>query len=151
MVRSFNRFMDKLSKTKGKSNNPYGHADGLLDNPNPEVSAHAQVFDRSALLATIKTDEMIRTYQKEAALLIELYDLSCKEPELQSLFQTRRAAFYAELGLTRTKNGEERKHQAELGGYISGQQLPGYGTQDEDDGEDVATQLKDLLQGLKRG
>jgi len=151
MSRSFNRFMEKISKSKGKSDNPYGHADGLLDNPNAEVKEHAHVFDRSALLATIKTDEMIRTYQKEAALLIELYDMSLAETELRSLFLTRRTAFYAELGLTRTKNGEERKHQAELGGYNSGQQLPGYGSQEEYDEESMGEQLREIIRGLKRG
>jgi len=150
--REFGRYMEVLSKNRSPSNNPYSHAEGLMENEPGEVKNHSQVFDKQALLAIIKDDETMRIYQRELEYLIKLYDMSLRDKRLANLFLTLRAKLYSELGITRAMEGEERKHQAELGGYISPQDMRGYGaTAQEQDEAGQLQQLKDFIANLKRG
>lgn len=150
--RSIERFMEKLGKVRTPAQNVFQHNTNLMENQPGKVDNHDQVFDKQALLAIIKDDDTMRIYQRDCEYLIKLYDMSMRDTRLTTLFRMLRAKFYSELGLTRAMEGEERKHQAEAGGYQSPQDMRGYGaTTPQEEEKSQLTQLKELIQKAKRG
>jgi len=145
-------YMNELSKTKGRPDNPFGHAIQLLENEPGEVLDFSSIFDKQGMLAIIKDDRFVRLYQREINALIILYGLAKQDERLMALFKACRAQLFAELGITRAKEGEERKHQAALGGYRTHQNLEGFGDAAYESGEQSnAEQLREIIRGLKRG
>lgn len=146
-------FMKAIEKGAGTPDNAFGHQYKLLENEPSEVADFSNIFDKQGMLAILKDDKWISIYQREIACLINLYGLSKRDKRLGPLFKARRAKLFAELGITRAKEGEERKHQASLAGYRAQQGLQGYGEegQGEGSGENQLEQLRGLLKALKRG
>lgn len=124
----------------------------VLEQEPGEVKDFSSIFDKQGMLAIIKDDRFVRLYQKELSCLISLYGLSQIDTRLKPLFLSKRAQLFAELGLTRAKEGEERKHQAAFAGYRPTQDLQGYGTSDpEQPNPNQIDQARKFIRGLRRG
>jgi len=149
--RHLQKYLDGINKQGSANNNPFAHAEKIMENEPGEVKNHSEVFSKQAMLGIIKDDDMLRTYQREGELLIQLYSMSLRYKKLIPFFNEKRAKFFSEISLTRAKEGEERKHQAELGGYDSPQDMRGYGNVEQPPDQNQIEQIKNFVKTLKRG
>lgn len=150
--RDLESYMKEISKSRGSPDNPFGHASRLLENEPGEVLDFSSIFDKQGMLAIIKDDKYVRLYQREISCLISLYGLAKIDPRLMDFFKAARAQLFAELGITRAKEGEERKHQAALGGYRTAQDLHGFGEADQGQMDpSQMDQFRQFINGLKKG
>ena len=150
--RDLDSYMKEISMSKGSPDNPFAHATRLLENEPGEVLNFSSIFDKQGMLAIIKDDKYVRLYQREIASLITLYGLAKLDPRLMPLFMAARAQLFAELGITRAKEGEERKHQAALAGYRTNQELQGFGEDNQQQMDpSQMEQFRQLVRGLKKG
>jgi hypothetical protein len=110
----FQDYMRELGKGRAPVDNPYQHNKELIDNEKDDVVKFSDIIDKFWLLGNIKEDPLVRIYQKEGRLLIKLFDMKNREPELLGMFNVLYFGGRGEFSMTRNKQGEgnERKMQA---------------------------------------
>lgn len=141
--------------------NEFEHKSSLTNVENPyekerKVGKYSILVSKPHLLSNINNDELMRIYQRDAANLTHLMSMADRDSRLMPVFEVLSNAWQHELSLTRTKNGEERKHQARVGGnYQPREQLTGYGNDlpmfnPEEENQDLISKAKNLITRGKR-
>lgn len=105
----------------------YGHGVYMIKPDKEDVNTFQQILQKQILLANIGDDTMLRYYQNDIVNLTSLFGMQKRDPSLRQLFLELYYGWLNELGLTRTKDGMERKMQASVGKYNLQEILKGYG------------------------
>lgn len=120
-------YANVISKGKYIPKDPFAHATMLIDADTDEVKKFNQLLERQILLANINDDKMLRLYQNDIRILTSLFSIVCREPKIEKFFFEQYYSWKGELALTRTKDGLERKMQANVGGGYQPDNLSGFG------------------------
>jgi hypothetical protein len=96
---------------------PFSHAGYMVqESDNDKISAFSMLCDRWVMLSNLSGDLMMRYYQTDIQLLTMLYGMALNNPKLFQMFQTFYYGWKGELGITRAKDGDERKQQGQING-----------------------------------
>lgn len=136
-------------KVKYYQKEPFQHGGYLIDTDVPDVSEFQRIVDTQILLANLD-NSVIRFYQRDAQLLTEMFDMARRCPELVPFFKKIYYGWKAEVQMTRTKDGLERKMQANIGiGYVPKEALLGYGQLDQQVQEQEQNLFDKLMSSFK--
>lgn len=130
---SIRNYNNTLNKTSSYPRDPYEHGAFLIEGEDKQEVENAlgkfsKLVNKRVLLSNISNDQLMRLCQNDIILLTHLFDCAVREEELAPVFKVLYYGWVNELSLTRTKNGAERKHQAQIGtSYTPSEQLYGYG------------------------
>jgi hypothetical protein len=133
-------------------NTPFGHGKLLMDTDDEPVQTYQGIVGKSAVLANVKDDKLLKCYQKDQQLLTHILDMARRENTLRHTFWILYYGWTGSLLLTRAKNGMERKLQASIGAnYTPGDTMDGFGEDYFSDGvqEGGGNPLKDAYNSIK--
>lgn len=127
-----------------------------LASPDDElVRTFSKILNKDILMANVGKDAPLRLQQNTGIYMQALLGMALRDPEnLLDFFFFRYYSWQTELGLTRTKQGAERKMQAAAArGYQTNEILPGYGSEMIGDEEEQGffDALRNKLQPKKQG
>lgn len=121
-------YLKELSRGYILPKDPYSHSFLLIESGEDEdIRTFAKIIDRQILLANISDDRMLKLYQNDAVILVELFDMARRDESIAPVFLMLYYQWKSELALTRVKDGTERKLQASVSGYKPDQALGGFG------------------------
>lgn len=122
-------YINKSNQGKPTPKDPYAHATYLISSDNEKISEFHQILNKDIMLATISNDQLLKYYQRDITLLMDLFGMALRDSDMAEVFTVRYYAWLGELGITRTKDGLERKLQASIGqsGYAPRENMLGLG------------------------
>jgi hypothetical protein len=130
---NMNEYIRKSVEPNFIPRDPHSHAFSLLK-PEKTPKEIYEILTKDILLANISDDRLLRLYQREAQVLTRIFELMKRnertQEELRRVFDVLFVSFEAELGLTRAKDGTERKLQnsfdVEIEPRVTGFKVPSF-------------------------
>lgn len=125
-TQALRNFAAGMASNKERPHDNFAQAHSLLESDSSDVMAFGQICEKQMMLANISSDDYLRYSQEDMALLIHLFDMARRDPELKDFFLTQYYTIKSELQMTRAKDGLEIKAQHNVasqfkpGGSISG-------------------------------
>ena len=124
-------FMQEIQKGRIYQENPYAHAEMLLDSEKEELGGitakFSSIVDKDIKLGRISNDELMRYCQKDADYLTNFLSMALREPALKIVFQVLYNSWRNEFILTRAKGGSERDLQSNVMGGLAPGGAEGFG------------------------
>jgi len=89
----------------------FEHSTFLISKDEDPVTTFQGMTNRHIFLANLKGDDTMRFAQKSGKILVKMFELARREPQLAPLFKAKYFEWLMELGITRAKDGKERDQQ----------------------------------------
>lgn len=126
---SLQNYVDKMKQTPPTPKDAYSHATFLISTEQDKIAEFHQILNKEVMLATISNDQLLKYYQRDITLLVDMFAMALRDPDMAEVFRVRYYGWLGELGITRTKDGLERKLQASIGqsGYAPRENMLGLG------------------------
>lgn len=123
-------YINKTQQGKPVPKDPYSHATYLISTEQEKIAEFYQLINKEVVLASIRDDLILKLYQRDITILVDIFSMALRDPDMQEVFLNRYYGWIGELALTRTKDGAERKLQGSVGqsAYAPKDAMLGYGS-----------------------
>jgi len=142
-------YFNKIREVDYAPQNPFAHAHGMISEPK-KVDGFNKLLQSHILNANISSDRLMRAYQTQAFLLVQMYAMSLRDEGFKEVFNVLYNSFLIEISMTRAKDGTERKLQASVGNYKGDGELSGFGGDIKDMKDEDLKNLAELIYGSKK-
>jgi len=126
---SLQNYVNKMQQTTPTPKDAYSHATYLISSEDKIIAEFHDLLKKEVMLATISNDQLLKYYQRDITLLVNMFSMALRDPDMAEVFRILYYGWLGELGITRTKDGLERKLQASIGqsGYAPRENMLGLG------------------------
>jgi hypothetical protein len=108
-------YINKMQQGKPTPKDPYSHATYLISTEEEKIAEFHQLISKEVILASIHEDKLLKYYQRDIVILVNLFSMALRDPAMQEVFINLYYGWIGELAITRTKDGAERKLQGAVG------------------------------------
>jgi hypothetical protein len=122
-------YINKMQQGKPTPKDPYSHATYLISTEEDKIGEFHQLISKEVILASIRDDKVLKLYQRDINILVDLFSMALRDPDMAEVFINRYYGWIGELSITRTKDGSERKLQGAVGqsSYAPKDDMLGFG------------------------
>jgi len=142
-------YINKLQQGKPVPKDPYSHATFLISTEEDKIHEFHQLISKEVILASIRDDKVLKLYQRDITILVDLFSMALRDPDMAEVFINRYYGWIGELSITRTKDGSERKLQGAVGqsSYAPKDDMLGFGMPNQPQQGGGANMIKRFFPG----
>jgi hypothetical protein len=146
-------YINKMQQGKPTPKDPYAHATYLISTEEDKIAQFHQLISKEVILASIRDDKVLKLYQRDITILVDLFSMALRDPDMEEVFVNRYYGWIGELSITRTKDGAERKLQGAVGlsSYSPKDDMLGFGMPSAPQQGGGGNILKQFFPGNRQG